>query len=47
METHIDEDSIHYIIIIIIIINGDGIPDPKRTQVVTENLFQDFPGLFQ
>ena len=25
----------------------DAIPDPQRTQVVTENLFQDFPRLFQ
>ena len=25
----------------------DAIPDPQRTQVITENLFQDFPGLFQ
>ena len=25
----------------------DAIPDPQRAQVVTENLFQDFPGLFQ
>jgi hypothetical protein len=25
----------------------DAIPDPQRTQVVTEYLFQDFPGLFQ
>jgi hypothetical protein len=24
----------------------DAIPDPQRTQVVTENLFQDFPRLF-
>ena len=24
-----------------------SIPDPQRTQVVTENLFQDFPRLFQ
>jgi len=25
----------------------DAISDPQRTQVVTENLFQDFPRLFQ
>ena len=25
----------------------DAIPDPHRTQVVTENLCQDFPRLFQ
>jgi len=25
----------------------DAIPDPQRAQVVTENLFQDFPRLFQ
>ena len=25
----------------------DAIPDPQRTQVVTENLSQDFPRLFQ
>jgi hypothetical protein len=25
----------------------DALPDPQRTQVVTENLYQDFPRLFQ